>query len=252
MQWNQYGMQPRQSENGKTYIRPLLLVRALEQLGQHLDARHGLQRDAGQQAAVVDVPDEVLGVGLGVRLALGRLGRAREGRLVVEAVEVAAGLLEFLDPFFRLRENFPFVSALLLFCVQSISHLLMHRPLGERYVPASMAMHEVLGSFVRCIGRICIHVWQRMRMGIVPYLGDHHMAIERPASVVLGRPVDVSPDLGDDGGAECDVGHEVAVPFPSRVSAQLGSAPLIIHSWGSNGLLSLAVRGVHLAYMIST
>ena len=50
----------------------------------------------------MDIPDKILGVRLLVGLALGSLGGAREGGLVVEAVEVAPGLLELLDPFLRL------------------------------------------------------------------------------------------------------------------------------------------------------
>lgn len=56
---------------------------------------------------------------------------------------------------------------------------------------------------------------------MAPYLGDHHMAVERPASVIFSRPVDVFPDLGYDGGAEGDVRHEVAVPFVFWLSAKL-------------------------------
>lgn len=86
----------------KTHIRPLLRILALDELGQDLDAGHGLEGDAGEQALVVDVADQVLGVGGGVGRALGALGGAREGGLVVEAVQVAAGLLELLDPFLGL------------------------------------------------------------------------------------------------------------------------------------------------------
>lgn len=50
----------------------------------------------------MDIADQFLWVRLRVRLSLGGLGRAREGRLVVEAVQVAAGFLELLDPFLRL------------------------------------------------------------------------------------------------------------------------------------------------------
>lgn len=95
----------RKGKVGKTYIRSLLLVGALQELRQHLDARGGLQRDAGQQALVVDVLDQLLGVGLLVARALGALGVAREGGLVVEAVEVAAGALELLDPLLGLGDH---------------------------------------------------------------------------------------------------------------------------------------------------
>lgn len=51
---------------------------------------------------IVDISDKGLGVGLFLCLLFGSLGCAGEGGLVVEAVEVAASLLEFLDPFLRL------------------------------------------------------------------------------------------------------------------------------------------------------
>jgi hypothetical protein len=50
----------------------------------------------------VDISDQRLGVGLLVGLLLGTLGVAGKGSLVVEAVEVASGLLELLDPFLGL------------------------------------------------------------------------------------------------------------------------------------------------------
>jgi hypothetical protein len=50
----------------------------------------------------VDISNECLGVGLFVGMLLGTLGSAGEGGLVVEAVKVAASLLEFLDPFLGL------------------------------------------------------------------------------------------------------------------------------------------------------
>jgi hypothetical protein len=44
-----------------------------------------------------------------------------------------------------------------------------------------------------------------------PYLGDHHVAVKGALSVGLGWPVDVRPDLSDDGSAKGNVGHKVAV-----------------------------------------
>ena len=70
--------------------------------------------------------------------------------------------------------------------------------------------------------------------------------------MVLGRPVDVFPDLGDNGGAECDVGHKVAVPFAFCLSAQLSTLelslfrdPMVCPDLGSYGEFGVA-------YMIST
>ena len=50
----------------------------------------------------MDVPDEFSGAGPKLRSLLGTLGRRRVSRLIVEAVKVAAGLLELLDPFLGL------------------------------------------------------------------------------------------------------------------------------------------------------
>lgn len=99
---------------GVTNVRPFLLVSAIQKLVQHLGSGSGLDGDAGQQTLVVDIADEVAGVRLrvgGVGGGLGGLGGAREGRLVVETVQVAAGLLELLDPLLGLFVFFPLGSA---------------------------------------------------------------------------------------------------------------------------------------------
>lgn len=88
-----------------TYIRPLLIILILQNLPQHVDRRVGLDGDAGQQPAVVDVPDQLLGARLAVRRLLGALGGAGEGGLVVEAVQVAAGGLELLYPLLGLGDH---------------------------------------------------------------------------------------------------------------------------------------------------
>jgi hypothetical protein len=86
----------------QTYIRSLLLVTVLQDLPQHIDGSIRLNSDTSQQALVVDITNKCLGVGLFVGLFLGTLGSAGECGLVVEAVKVAASLLELLDPFLRL------------------------------------------------------------------------------------------------------------------------------------------------------
>ncbi len=53
----------------------------------------------------MDIPDELPRVSLELRLGFRTLGGAGVGGFVVEAVEVAAGILEFLDPFFGLRRR---------------------------------------------------------------------------------------------------------------------------------------------------
>lgn len=50
----------------------------------------------------MDVSDQGLRVRLLVGLLLRALGVARKGSLVVEAVEIATGVLELLDPFLGL------------------------------------------------------------------------------------------------------------------------------------------------------
>lgn len=42
--------------------------------------------------------------------------------------------------------------------------------------------------------------------------------------MVLGGLIDVSPDLGNDGRAECDVGNKMPVPIRNNVSAPSGSS----------------------------
>lgn len=71
---------------GNTHIRALLLIGVFENLPQHIDGRVGLDGNARQEAIVVDVPDQGLGVGLVVAGVLGALGVGGEGGLVVEAV----------------------------------------------------------------------------------------------------------------------------------------------------------------------
>jgi len=121
----------------------------------------------------VDVLDELFRAGLLVAGGFGRLGVGGvDGSFVVEAVQVAAGLLELLDPFLRLLEPvsrcLPFVS------------------------PSSSSSY-------------------RNRLLSSPYLGDHHVAVEGAFSVGFSGPVDVRADLGDNGSAKGDVGHKVAV-----------------------------------------
>lgn len=50
----------------------------------------------------MDISDQLLGVGLLIGRLFGRLCSRGKGGLVVEAVQVAAGVLELLDPFLRL------------------------------------------------------------------------------------------------------------------------------------------------------
>jgi hypothetical protein len=54
----------------------------------------------------VNVLNELFGAGLLIAGGFGRLGSGRvDGSFVVEAVQVAAGFVEILDPFLRLLET---------------------------------------------------------------------------------------------------------------------------------------------------
>ena len=50
-----------------------------------------------------------------------------------------------------------------------------------------------------------------IRVPAVPYLSDHHVAVEGALSVGLGGLLDVWANLGDDGCSKGDVGDKVAV-----------------------------------------
>ena len=68
-----------------------------------MDGSAGFKGNAGSEALVVDVLDEFLGTGLLVGGSGWFLGGGRvDGGFVVEAVEIASSLLEFLDPFLGL------------------------------------------------------------------------------------------------------------------------------------------------------
>ena len=98
----------------------------------------------------------------------------------MEAVQIAAGLLEILDPFLRLLES---VSR----CVSSSCR--------------NSCFRKSLSSLSFCLPVLLSG----------PYLGDHHVAVEGAFSVGFSWPVDVRANLGDDGSSEGDVRHEMAV-----------------------------------------
>ena len=78
---------------GRTHVG--LLAVAVEQREQHIDGGVGLDGDAGLESGGVDLGDEC---------GAGRVRRARRlGGLVVEAVQVAAGALEIVEPLLRLQ-----------------------------------------------------------------------------------------------------------------------------------------------------
>lgn len=95
------------SESFRTYIRPFLLVWTLENVPQDVDARFGFDGDAGLHAQLVDVAYQFARRGRtsgGVVGGLGGCDRS-DGRFVVEAVEVAAGVAEGGGPAVRLERR---------------------------------------------------------------------------------------------------------------------------------------------------
>jgi len=143
-------------------------VRGFQDIPQHIDRGGGLDRNTSQHPVVVNVSDQLFGASIKLRHALGALGGRRGCGLVVEAVQIAAGVLELLDP---------------------------------------------LLGLVRGKAKSAGDHWRRCWSG--RYLSDHHVAVERPLAVALGRPVDVGSDLGDDRGAKREVGHKVPIPVPA-------------------------------------
>lgn len=85
-----------------THIWSLLRVFAIQHIPQHVHLGRRFDGDAGQHTVIVDISDQLAGVGLQLGRLLGALGGARRSGLVVEAVQVATGLLELLHPFLRL------------------------------------------------------------------------------------------------------------------------------------------------------
>lgn len=86
----------------RTYIRLFLGIRGLENVPKHVDGCVRLNGNACKQSVFVDISDQLLGIGLLIGRYFGRLCGRGKGSLVVEAVQVAAGVLELLDPFLRL------------------------------------------------------------------------------------------------------------------------------------------------------
>lgn len=94
-----------------THVRALRLVLVVQDLPQHVNRGVGLDGDAGLHALLVNVADEFARAGAtggeGVGWAGG--GDGVDGRFVVEAVQVAPGLSEVLDPAMGLESQLGFV-----------------------------------------------------------------------------------------------------------------------------------------------
>lgn len=156
----------------------------------------------------MNVSNQIFRVRLLVALALRALGGARESGLVVEAVEIAAGVLEFLHP----------LLGLWIFGRTSSAHP----------VPSRRKREEI---------RSC------------RYLGDHHMAVECSAPVVLGRLVYVLSDFSHDRRAECEVRHKVAIPSTKPVIlarlrhniAWYKTGPYMISTWSQSAPCSIVL-----------
>lgn len=94
---------PYQKHGVSTHVRAILLILSGQNIPQHIDGGIGLNGNTGLHAFVVDKPDQLAGArgpGGGV-CGLGA-GGGVDGGLVVEAVQIATGLLEFPYPFMRL------------------------------------------------------------------------------------------------------------------------------------------------------
>lgn len=88
----------------KTYIRPFLLVFVFQDIPEDVDGGIRLNGNARLHALVVDIADEFLRAcqTAGLLVFWGHCSDGGDGGLVVEAVKIASGGLELLDPFMGL------------------------------------------------------------------------------------------------------------------------------------------------------
>ena len=90
---------------GESYIRHRILVGVVQDIIQHIHGSLRLDGNTCTHSLVVNVLDEILRVCLLVTCGFGGFGGSGiDGGFVVEAVKVASGFLEILDPFLRLLE----------------------------------------------------------------------------------------------------------------------------------------------------
>lgn len=129
---------------GLIYIRNLILCFAVEDVVENVDRGTGLEGNAGSQALVVNVLDEFLGAGLLVGGSGGFVGGGGvDGGFVVEAVEIASGLLEFLDPFLWLL-----TMVNMLFLEECLRVARRRTDLGDHHVAIEGALAKGLGRLV--------------------------------------------------------------------------------------------------------
>lgn len=89
------------------HVRPLVQLRAVQNVPQHVHRGVRLDGHAGLHAFLVNILDQLARAGARGSGFVGGVGRGDggDGRLVVEAVQIAAGLFELVDPFVRLRSS---------------------------------------------------------------------------------------------------------------------------------------------------
>ena len=95
-------------ESGKlsTYIRSFLLIFGRQNIPKHIDRGIGFNGNAGLHALLVDKSKQFLWTRrLGCGISWVGTGDGVDGRLVVEAVEIASGFLEIPNPFMRLMNR---------------------------------------------------------------------------------------------------------------------------------------------------
>lgn len=90
-----------------THVGSLSGVLALDNIPEHVHGGVGLDRDTSLHTLLVDVLDQLLGARASSGFLIGGIGRGNGGdsSLVVEAVQIATGLLELTDPFVWLQSE---------------------------------------------------------------------------------------------------------------------------------------------------
>jgi hypothetical protein len=92
---------------GGTHVWSLVHIGAIEDIPENINGSIGLDGDTGLHALLVDVLDQFARRSAGGGGFVGGIGRGDggDGGFVVEAVEIAASLLELVDPFVRLLDG---------------------------------------------------------------------------------------------------------------------------------------------------
>jgi hypothetical protein len=98
------GPETQKKKRVTTHVWSFRGVLALNNIPQHIDGGIGFNRDTSLHTLLVDIANQLLGTGTSGRFFISRIGGRDGGNrsLVVEAVEIATGLLKLDDPFMRL------------------------------------------------------------------------------------------------------------------------------------------------------